>query len=73
MEAASRRAFAETMAQSYARVDFIVSERDGLPYMLEINAVPGLKPASLFPQAAMLDNIAYDDIIGAIASRVRAS
>jgi D-alanine-D-alanine ligase/UDP-N-acetylmuramate--alanine ligase len=59
----SRKIFAITQAKCYARVDFIVSSEDGLPYTLEINAVPGLKPTSLFPNGAALCGIEYDDLI----------
>ena len=34
----------------YSRADFIV--RDGVPYMLEINTLPGMTSTSLVPQAA---------------------
>ncbi|XPV75341.1 MAG: D-alanine--D-alanine ligase family protein [Desulfovibrio sp.] len=34
----------------YSRADFIV--RDGIPYMLEINTLPGMTSTSLVPQAA---------------------
>ncbi|MEO6837290.1 MAG: ATP-grasp domain-containing protein, partial [Ginsengibacter sp.] len=32
------------------RIDFIYNEEEGLPYMLEINTVPGQTEASLVPQ-----------------------
>lgn len=63
IEDLSKKVFAITRANGYARVDFIVSREDGLPYMLEINAVPGLKPTSLFPNGAALHGIDYDDMI----------
>jgi D-alanine-D-alanine ligase-like ATP-grasp enzyme len=65
-EALTRKAFAVTRAKGYSRLDFIVSSEDALPYLLEINAVPSLKPASIFPQAAALDGIAYDTLIETI-------
>jgi D-alanine--D-alanine ligase len=63
IEDLSRKAFSITAAKGYARTDFIVSREDGLPYMLEINAVPGLKSSSLFPNGAALCGIDYDDMI----------
>jgi D-alanine-D-alanine ligase len=63
MEDLARRAFKVTRAKGYARVDFMVSREDGLPYILEINAVPGLKPESLYPQASKIAEIAYGDMI----------
>ncbi len=59
----ARRIFKLTQARGVARVDYMVSDIDGLCYMLEINAVPGLKRASLMPQAAKLAGIEYEDMI----------
>ena len=36
--------------RDYSRTDFIVTH-DNRPYILEINALPGLTPTSLFPDA----------------------
>jgi D-alanine--D-alanine ligase len=63
MDDFSREIFNVTCARDYGRVDFIVSEEDGKPYTLEINAVPGLKPSSLFPNGAALYGLSYNDII----------
>jgi D-alanine-D-alanine ligase len=32
------------------RIDFIYNEQKGLPYMLEVNTVPGQSAASVIPQ-----------------------
>jgi D-alanine-D-alanine ligase len=32
------------------RIDFIYNEEKGLPYMLEVNTVPGQSAASVIPQ-----------------------
>ena len=37
--------------RGFARVDMIVGE-DGIPYVLDINSIPGLTATSLFPEAA---------------------
>ncbi len=63
MNEMAEKVFSITRAKGLARVDFMVSEKDGLPYTLEINAVPGLKKASLMPQAASAANIVYEDMI----------
>ena len=55
--------FHTTGAKDLCRVDFMVSEEDGKPYVLEINAVPGLKRCSLMPLAAELAGIVYEDMI----------
>ncbi len=59
----ARKVFEITQAKGVARVDFMVSKEDGRPYVLEINAVPGLKKTSLMPREAELAGIAYDDMI----------
>ncbi len=59
----AQRIFEVTQARGLARVDFMVSNKNGLCYALEINAVPGLKRASLMPQAAELAGIEYEDMI----------
>lgn len=52
----------------YARVDMIVTE-DKVPYILEVNTLPGMTKNSLFPKSAAGKNISYsgliDDIIEA--------
>lgn len=59
----SERAFRIMGARDVARIDYMVSEKDNKPYVLEINAVPGLKPKSLLPQAAKIAEISYKDLI----------
>ena len=46
---------------SYARVDFILSE-DGRAYCLEANTLPGMTPTSLLPQEAKVEGISYPDL-----------
>lgn len=58
--------FRETGARDYARVDYMVDESLSRLGVLEINAVPGLKPCSLLPRAAAYAGIAYDDLINGI-------
>lgn len=45
----------------YSRSDFIV--KDGEPYFLEINTLPGLTSESLFPKAAEAVGISYNELI----------
>lgn len=53
-------------ARNYCRVDFMIDALTGLPHFLEINAVPGLKPESFFPQAAALSGMSLTELIGRI-------
>jgi D-alanine-D-alanine ligase len=48
--------------RDYSRVDFIVSN-EGRPYILEINALPGLSPVSLVPDACSAAGISYEALI----------
>ena len=48
--------------KSYARVDFIVDEKENI-YVLELNTLPGLTPLSLLPKSAEYDGISYDEVI----------
>ncbi len=45
----------------YARFDFIV--RDSIPYLLEINTLPGLNSKSVFVKACLLFGMDYDEMI----------
>jgi D-alanine-D-alanine ligase len=48
--------------RDYSRTDIIVS-KEGRPYILEINALPGLTPMSLFPDVARASGISFDALI----------
>jgi D-alanine-D-alanine ligase len=48
--------------RDYSRTDFIVT-REGRPYILEINALPGLTPQSLLPDEAQSAGISYEALI----------
>lgn len=48
--------------RDYSRTDFIVS-KEGRPYILEINALPGLSPSSLLPDECASLGISYEALI----------
>src|SRR5471032_774637 len=48
--------------RDYSRTDFIVT-KEGRPYILEINALPGLTPQSLLPDEAANAGISYEALI----------
>ncbi len=50
--------------KGFSRVDFIL--KNGKPVILEINTVPGLTPASLFPKAAKSAGISYPRLLDKI-------
>ena len=63
MQKMSKKIFEITGALDVARIDIMVSDNDGLPYVLEINAVPGLKRKSLLPKEAELYGVSYGELI----------
>jgi D-alanine-D-alanine ligase len=48
----------------YARVDMIV--KDGIPYILEVNTLPGMTKNSLFPKSAAGKNISFSGLLDRI-------
>ena len=49
--------------RGFSRVDFMVDKEDNIPYVLEINTIPGMTPLSLFPDAARSAGIEFEDLI----------
>ena len=45
--------------EGYARVDFMLDERSGEDYALEVNTLPGMTPTSLMPQEAAALGYSY--------------
>lgn len=54
-----------------SRSDFIVTA-DNRPYLLEINSLPGLTPASLFPDACAAAGITFEALIDRLVGYARA-
>ncbi|PAF29681.1 D-alanine--D-alanine ligase [Paenibacillus sp. 7516] len=48
----------------YARVDMII--RDGMPYVLEVNTLPGLTRNSLLPKSAAAAGISFTELLDTI-------
>lgn len=59
------KTFEVLKCEVYARVDMIISE-EGVPYILEVNTLPGMTATSLFPQSAESIGIAYSKFIDLI-------
>lgn len=47
--------------RDYGRVDIVVSA-DGVPYVLEVNTLPGMTATSLFPKAARAAGLSYEQL-----------
>lgn len=52
--------------RDFSRVDFIIEEKTGIPYVLELNTIPGLTDTSLFPMAAAHAGIDFEELVGRI-------
>ncbi len=67
---AERHSVVETALSAYhalesevmSRVDIILSEEDGQPYVLEVNTIPGLTPKSLLPKAASAAGVSFSEL-----------
>lgn len=55
-------AFEACGCRDYARIDFMI-DRQGEPYFLEINTLPGLKETSLLPMSAALFGYDFDELL----------
>ncbi len=67
IERMALRAYQAFDCRQFARVDFMVSE-DNIPYVLEVNTIPGLTETSLFPDAARAVGIAFPDLVARLVN-----
>ena len=65
INAASLKCWNEFNCSVYVRVDFIVSD-DGVPYVLELNTLPGMTTTSLIPRSAKAKGVSYSELINKI-------
>ncbi|BAS68101.1 D-alanine--D-alanine ligase [Bathymodiolus septemdierum thioautotrophic gill symbiont] len=56
------RAFTLMGAETWGRVDFIL-DKENLPYLLEINTVPGMTSHSLVPMAVKARGMSFDELV----------
>lgn len=57
--------YRELKCSVYARIDMIITE-GGIPYILEVNTLPGMTKASLFPKSAAGRGIDFSGLIDLI-------
>ena len=62
MQKEAEKAYKALGLNVYARIDFMLSSLDNLPYCLEANTLPGMTPTSLLPQEARAAGIEYGDL-----------
>lgn len=61
VEAMLQITWRELKLESYARIDLLI--RDGVPYLLEVNTLPGMTPTSLLPQSYVSLGHSYADLL----------
>jgi D-alanine-D-alanine ligase len=66
LEAAAKRVYEVLNCRGVVRVDFIYNEEKGLPYMLEVNTVPGQSAASVIPQQVKAMGISLQEFYTSI-------
>lgn len=64
----AREAFLILGGRDLARVDMRLGE-DGVPYLLEVNTLPGMTELSLFPRAAAAAGIPYEELVDLLLRR----
>lgn len=58
----ARKTFDLMRTADFGRVDLRLSE-DGVPYLIEVTALPGLKPISPMITAARAEGLSYNDVV----------
>lgn len=66
----SIRVFKALKGRGVPRVDIILS-RQGIPYVLEMNTIPGMTPTSLLPRAAQQAGMDFDNLVIDILNRAQ--
>ena len=64
VQAETKRVFRMISGRGYSRVDFII--KDNVPYLLEINTLPGMTQNSLIPKEAAVAGISYQQLLDKI-------
>lgn len=58
----AEKAYISLGCLGFARVDLMV-DKDGNPYVLEVNTIPGMTEMSLVPDAARAANISFEELV----------
>ena len=66
LEAAAKRVYEVLNCRGVVRIEFIYNEQKGLPYMLEVNTVPGQSAASVIPQQVKALGMSLQDFYTSI-------
>jgi D-alanine-D-alanine ligase len=71
-KALAREANAVIGAVDLARIDVLIDESEMVPYLIEINTLPGFTPKSLLPEAAAHGGLAFGPLVDRLARRAAA-
>ena len=66
----SKKIFLLIGCSSFGRVDFIIDEKN-IPYMLEVNSLPGMTDTSDLPAQAACAGIKYDEVVEMVLRTAR--
>lgn len=58
----SKRVYKALDCRGYARIDYII-DKNGQPFVLEINTIPGMTEMSLVPDAARAAGISFEELV----------
>src|SRR5665647_288879 len=61
----SKRVYKALDCRGYARIDYII-DKNGQPFVLEINTIPGMTEMSLVPDAARAAGISFEELVDKI-------
>ena len=64
------RVFKALKGRGFPRVDLIL-DKNGTPYVLEMNTIPGMTPTSLLPMAARKAGLEFDELVIEILKQAR--
>lgn len=67
----TRRVFKRLKLRGMSRVDYIV--QDGVPYLIEVNTIPGLSEESLLPQQVAYSGMTLKEFFGLLVEDARCS
>lgn len=67
IKAIAKKAYKIFDGRDMLRVDMIVSEDDGVPYVLELNSIPGFTSSSLLPKAAAAAGVPFIQLCATLA------
>jgi len=71
MQRIAVEAYRSIGCEGWGRVDVLLRERDQKPFLLEVNASPGMTGHSLVPMAAKAEGISYEDLCVLILASAR--